>query len=74
METFDASTNGSFTFSFCDVIADVFIAAFSNADDLATKAVCLRKLLTLGYSHNRYYVRDSLMMLLSGLSDADVAI
>ncbi|WP_084143014.1 serine/threonine-protein kinase [Amycolatopsis taiwanensis] len=70
---FDDVTEGNFPFSFCDVIADFFVAAYPHLRDLKAKSTCVRKLLVLGNSHNRFYVRDALMRLLSELTGADVA-
>ncbi|MFI5561811.1 serine/threonine-protein kinase [Amycolatopsis japonica] len=71
---YDSVTEGAFPFSFVDRIADFFLAAFSTTDSLAAKRQCIEKLLQIGYSHNRFYVRDELMSLFSGLDGETVAI
>jgi len=49
------SADNSFDFEYCDVLADRLVAFFDGAD-LHLKAECLRSLLSLGTSHNRWYV------------------
>lgn len=67
--------SGGMNFGFTDVVADRYRYIFSASNDLDVRRIVLRRLVDLGYSHNRFHVRDVLVELLASLENrTDVAI
>lgn len=58
MQVFDRFADGSFGFDFTDTIARFLIAAYRASNDQRVHELIINRLLILGASHNRWYVRD----------------
>ncbi|WP_353816341.1 serine/threonine-protein kinase [Agromyces sp. SYSU T00266] len=58
MRIFDGYADGGHPWSFTDTLADFMQAAFRATSDIETRTMLLERLLLLGYSHNRWYVRS----------------
>jgi serine/threonine protein kinase len=58
LTNFDEFAYSNHPFSFCDTLADFMAVAYDATMDLASRRLLLARLLELGESHNRFYVRD----------------
>lgn len=63
-----------FAFEYCDVLADFARRAAEQTGDVTVLRVAVRSLAQLGYSHNRWYVRDVLTSVLQAIRDAEPAV
>jgi len=68
---FDAhiDESGGLPYSYCDIVADHYVFVFGVAADFETKRIVLARLIDMGTSHNRFYVRDVVVNLLAGIDD-----
>lgn len=64
----------SFAFDYCDVLADFARRATEQTGDVTVLRVAVRSLAQLGYSHNRWYVRDVLTAVLQAIRDTEPAV
>ncbi|AWK76436.1 hypothetical protein CBI38_34080 (plasmid) [Rhodococcus oxybenzonivorans] len=55
---FDQFAYGNHPFSFCDKLADFMALAYSATTDFTSRRLLIARLLELGASHNRWYVRN----------------
>jgi eukaryotic-like serine/threonine-protein kinase len=62
---FDRFTSGSFPFSFTDTIARFFESVYLSTSDELLQRVALRRILLVGYTHHRFYPRDTFCRLAS---------
>lgn len=58
VQNFDIYAEGPQPWDFCDVIADFYARCFAHLDHLPTRNLILKRLLPLGYSHNRWHVGE----------------
>lgn len=58
MRIFDGYAEGGHPWSFTDTLADFMQAAFRATRDIEIRTSLLERLLLLGHSHNRWYVRS----------------
>ncbi|TCL72516.1 MULTISPECIES: serine/threonine-protein kinase [unclassified Curtobacterium] len=58
MLAFDGFADGSFGFDFTDNIAVFLLAAYRASADMRVHGLVINRLLVLGASHNRWFVRD----------------
>ena len=63
------SERGGLRFEYCDVVADFYKYVFGITDDIEVERIIITRLLPLGASHNRFYVHDVVVELLTGLAD-----
>jgi serine/threonine protein kinase len=63
-----------FAFEYCDVLADFARRAVEQTDDITVLRVAVRSLAELGYSHNRWYVRDVLTAVLQAIRGTEPAV
>jgi len=59
VKIFDRYADGSFAFEFTDTIARFLVAAYRASQDVRVHAVVLNRMLILGASHNRFFVRST---------------
>lgn len=62
---FDKYADGSFSFEFTDTIARFLAAAYRATTDVRVHSLILRRMLVLGASHSRYYVRSQFVDLVN---------
>jgi len=62
--------NGELSFDYCDTVADFLRFVFGATTDLAVHRLIITRLLEVGVSHNRWYVRDVTVDLLASLKSA----
>ncbi len=60
-----------FAFDYCDVLADFARRAVEQTDDIAVLRVAVGSLAELGYSYNRWYVRDVLTAVLQAIRETE---
>ena len=58
MNVFDGYADGDHPWSFTDTLATFLRAAFRSTSDLGVRKQIIERLLVLGWSHGRYYVRS----------------
>jgi serine/threonine protein kinase len=58
IETFDEHVSGGLSFSYCDVVADFYSSLAAAFDDPWIFQLVIRRLLDMGWSHNRWHVQD----------------
>lgn len=63
-----------FPFDYCDVLADFARRAVEQTGDVAVLRAAVRSLAELGYSHNRWYVRDVLTAVLQAIRETEPAV
>lgn len=61
------SESGTLNFDYCDVIADFYAFVWRSTEDIESQRIIAARLLDLGYSHDRFHVRDVVAELLGGL-------
>jgi eukaryotic-like serine/threonine-protein kinase len=75
LRLYDEHVSGSLRFDYCDVVADRYSFIYKVSDDIEVHRTVLNRLIDLGYSHNRWHVREVLIdMLSSAKSRVDVAL
>lgn len=70
IKIYDGHVSGGLTFEYCDVVSDFYVRVFHRSNRLDLKQLVLARLISIAYSHNRFYVMDAVRDLLSGMSDA----
>lgn len=55
---FDGYADGGHPFSFTDTLASFLRAVFNSSSDVEVHTIVIERLLNLGYQHNRWYVRN----------------
>ncbi|WKK73303.1 serine/threonine-protein kinase [Rathayibacter oskolensis] len=71
MRIFDGYAEGSHPWSFTDTLAFFLRAAFRASNDIEVRSEIIARLLDMGYQHNRWYVRDIFVEVVStALRDA----
>lgn len=75
LRAYDSHIAERLPFNYCDTVADRYSFIFKVTKDLDVHRIILRRLIDLGYSHNRWHVREILVELLASLSGpTDVAL
>jgi eukaryotic-like serine/threonine-protein kinase len=67
---YDDHVNGGLPFDYCDEVARLYARVFDFDDRLDLRKLIVRRLLDMGHSHHRYYVRERLLRTLSALDEA----
>lgn len=63
VQIFDRYADGSFAFEFTDTIARFLVAAYRASQDIRVHEVILNRILVLGATHNRFFVRNTFIEL-----------
>lgn len=58
IQVFDQASDGSFAFAFTDDLATFMRRVFQSTRDIEVRAAVLKRVLILGTTHNRFFVRD----------------
>ena len=66
MVVFDRFADGGFGFDFTDTIARFLVAAYRASNDQRVHQLIINRLLVLGASHNRWFVRDRFIEVVRG--------
>ncbi len=74
LKVYDSHLVGGLSFSYCDVVAEVYEEILLLSNDLDIWRLLLTRLLNVGVSHNRYYVMDKLTDLLCDIKDISKAL
>ncbi len=75
VRTYDEHVTGDLPFSYCDTVARFLERIFNATSDFAVRRLCLTRLFEMGYSHNRWSVRETATGILTSLaSPGDVAL
>lgn len=69
LKSFDHHVAGGLPWSYVDVVADFLATVFELLDDHAARKLILRRLLIMGYEHNRWHVRNVFVRLVQMGSD-----
>ncbi len=72
-QTYDEYVSGSLTFSYCDTVASFYERVFVQIDDFVIKRMIINRLLNMGFSHNRWYVREVLARIVHEIKDIGLA-
>ena len=72
MRTYDqhVSADGDLAFGYCDTLADFLQFVYGITTDLAVHRLIIKRLLRVGFSHNRWHVADVTIDLLASLKSA----
>lgn len=73
IQVYDRYVSGNLPFEYCDTVAKFYEKIFLEADSFAVKSMVLNRLLDLGCSHNRFYVRDVIAKILYEIRDVGLA-
>jgi serine/threonine protein kinase len=66
--------SGSFSFDYCDVLAEFSRKAVKETDDAYVLRDGIRSLVELGYHHNRWHVRDVVTTILQTIRETEPAL
>lgn len=66
LEVYDGHIDGPLAFTYCDVIADFYLALWDQTDDDAIKRLIVERLWRLGPEHNRWHVGQQFAKLVKG--------
>lgn len=73
IQTYDGYVSGGLNFSYCDTVARFYEKVFWEVDNYTVKRMVLSRLLDMGISHNRFYVRDVMARIAHEIKDAGLA-
>jgi serine/threonine protein kinase len=73
LKQFDTHIEGGLPWDYCDTVARFYRRAWFETDDLGLREMILRRLIVMGASHNRFFVRDVVAELLAGIDDKATA-
>ncbi len=68
VSAYDRHVNCSLDFDYCDVAANFLRTIYGATEDLAVRRIVLGRLMEIGHSHNRWYVRDVAVDLLASMA------
>lgn len=71
---YDAFVSGHLSFSYTDKVADLYRRIIQLTDSTEIQKIVYTRLLVMGFSHNRFHVRDVLTGLLDSVKDPKVAL
>ena len=75
LETFDGYLSDSLPFAYTDTVADLYERVWSITDNIDVRRLILRRLLSMGYYHNRWHVGSVFGKLIKAIdSDEDALI
>jgi serine/threonine protein kinase len=70
---YDEYVSGNLDFEYTDLVADLYEACFDVSKDLEFRGLLLRRLLDMGWRHNRFHVRDIFWRLVSSADESGIA-
>lgn len=70
---YDEYVSEELRFEYCDVVANFYLRIFNDTDNFSCKRIVLNRLLIMGFTHNRYYVRDVLARIIERVKDIGIA-
>jgi serine/threonine protein kinase len=74
LQRFDQFVSGSLPFNYTDVVADFYKTVYEITGDDGIKRLVIARLLDMGHSHNRYYVRSILATILQSIKSETEAL
>lgn len=74
LSAYDAHVQGALNFEYCDVVADFYRSVWDATSDPDHRRLILRRLLTMGPSHNRWHVGEVVASMFSGIRDTGTAL
>ncbi|WP_203568071.1 serine/threonine protein kinase [Aestuariimicrobium ganziense] len=69
IKTFNEYSEGGHPFNYVDVIADFFAMVYRIAENAMIRRLALHRIMTVGASHNRFYVGEVFARLVSSVKD-----
>lgn len=73
LQIYDALISGNLVFSYCDTVANFYKKIFWEIEIFSIKSMVLNRLIDMGWSHNRFYVRDVIAEILYEIKDTGLA-
>ena len=73
IQTYDGYVSGNLAFSYCDTVARFYEKIFWEVDNFQIKRLVFSRLLDMGSSHNRFYVRDVMARMVHEIKDVGLA-
>ncbi len=73
LRVYDQHIAGALPFRYTDVVADFYARIWRSTEDLGLRRKLLERLLTMGASHNRFYVGEVVGRLLGEIDDVSTA-
>lgn len=73
LERYDRHVSGGLPFSYCDVVARFYSDIWERSSNLRLRKLVLRRLINMGASHNRFFVRDVVSDILADVEDVSSA-
>jgi hypothetical protein len=73
LAAFDEHVDGALPFDYCDVVARFYRIVWNSTNDLMIREMVLTRLIVMGTTHNRWYVRDVVAELLKSIDDPATA-
>jgi len=73
IQVYDQFLAKSLPFNYCDSVANFYQQVFWLSDNYAIKSMVFDRLLSMGWNHNRYHVRDVLASILYEMKDLGLA-
>ncbi len=70
---YDSYVSGSLDFDYTDLVADLYEACFEVSKELEFRQLLIRRLLDMGWRHNRFHVRDIFWRLVSSADESGIA-
>ena len=70
LERFDSYVSGGLAFSYTDTVADFYRGVYAIVDGIDAKKMILNRIFVMGYTHNRFHVRDVFCTLLEEIDDS----
>ena len=74
IKTFDGYLSESLPFAYTDVVADFYSRIWKAIENLDVRRIILRRLLAMGYDHNRWHVASVFSRLIRSIDSDDVAL
>lgn len=72
MTAYDVTVSGTLPFEYCDVVARFYARVFKQTDNYEIRSLIVRRLIKMGRSHNRFFVRDKVAALARDTEDVAV--
>lgn len=73
IQAYDEYVSGNLAFAYCDTVARFYEKIFWEVDNYQIKRMVLSRLLDMGCSHNRFYVRDIMARMVHEIKDVGLA-
>jgi serine/threonine protein kinase len=73
IQTYDGYVSGNLAFSYCDTVARFYEKIFWEVDNFQIKRLVFSRLLDMGSSHHRFYVRDVMARMVHEIKDVGLA-